>query len=83
VVAIRDPNSGEEAPPVRAFVSLTDDYDSKTKYFTMEVAIRDVDGRNQVLSDALKEAQSYKQKWSHLHEVSQIIDAIDRVTQSL
>jgi hypothetical protein len=39
--------------------------------------------RKQVLANALRDAQIFKEKWSHLTELSSVIREIDRVQASM
>lgn len=64
-----------DAPPVRAFVSVTRDTDRS--YTSTTHALADPDLRQQVLERALAELQSWRRRYSELVELAQVFAQID------
>ena len=68
--------------PVRAFVSVNIDGESR-QYMNVETAMKSEPTRDQVLSDALIELESFKRKYSNLKELASVISAIDELIEKV
>jgi hypothetical protein len=63
---------------VRAFVNVTTD--EKREYTSISKAMSDTNLRQQVLGAALSELRAWRQKYSDLQELADILAAVDRMT---
>jgi hypothetical protein len=80
------PMNDPDAPPIRPIVSIVkeDDNEKPQHYYTgMAYALSEPDLRKQVLANALRDAQIFKDKWSQLTELSGVIKEIDRVQANM
>jgi len=64
---------------LRAFVSVTRDGDRS--YTSISHAMSDADLREQVLADALRELQSWREKYASLSEFAKVHTAIDSLSK--
>ena len=71
----------DDNPPIRAYVSLVDDRQNGESYRGIGDVMADAGLRETLLSQALREAQSWRQRYEHLRELAPIFDAIDRATE--
>lgn len=76
-VVIRRPEA-EERAPVRAFVTVKEESGS-TIYTSTVAALSDPDLRAQVLRRALRELDSWRQRYHDLEEVAEVLHAAGRV----
>lgn len=66
---------------VRAFVRVVDD--EETHYVPIDKALKNDDWKEQLLEDARRELQSFKNKYSILSELTGVIREIDKVFQPI
>lgn len=75
----------EPKAPVRAFVSVkaakTADLEAHRQYLPLPVVLEDPSLRGQMLSAALKEAQTFAQKYQTLAALKPVFDAIEQVAK--
>jgi hypothetical protein len=67
----------EQKSPVRAFVNVKEKEDTKKAYTSISDAMSDPKLRAQVLDRAFAELESWKNRYRHLEEFADIIDAIN------
>lgn len=73
---------GEQIKPQRAIVSVTDSsHAERAVYKPVHVALADVDSREIVLRNAIREMESFKEKYQNLTELANVIGAIDEYLQ--
>jgi hypothetical protein len=65
---------------VRAFVPVSAEEEQPKKYITIDEAMADDEFRRQIIQQALKELISYKAKYGYLKELSEIFEAIEKLT---
>lgn len=75
--AIEDDES--KSITVRAFVPVLEDKKPK-KYITIDEAMADDEFRQQIIQQALKELISFKTKYGHLKELSEVFEAIGKLS---
>jgi len=74
IVIIRD--NGEKDTPLRAFVHLTDSEDEAV-YMDINVAMGDAAMRNQVLTRAWRELESWRRRYEEYEELAAVFAAMD------
>lgn len=73
--------SDEDKPPIRAFVNVERDKDRS--YTSTAHAMSDVELRAQVLARALKELQSWRERYSELVELARVFGEADKAIRKL
>lgn len=79
VVVVREDQ--EDAVPVRAFVNVQRDTDQS--YTTMAHAMSDDELRAQVLGRALRELESWRDRYSELVELAKLFAQVDKTIERL
>jgi hypothetical protein len=82
VAVIVNPDNQES---VRAYVSLTDERDENGGYRALAEVLSDEILKDKMLSDALKDLQTFQRKYNRLKDIAEIgiiLDAIDGVMPS-
>ena len=74
VVVVQDA-SDDDAPPVRAFVSVKPSHDEKAQYTTSAHAFSVPDLREQVLARALADMQAFERRYSAYLDLSMVMVA--------
>lgn len=69
----------DQPATTRAFVSIRND-ENERKYINIDSVLDDEIMTQQMLSEALKELQAFRQKYSILQQLSCVFDAIDKLT---
>jgi hypothetical protein len=75
IVVVEDHKGADHS--VRAFVNVTKD--EKREYTSISKAMSDTELRQQVLEAALFELRAWRQKYSDLQELADILAAVDRI----
>lgn len=68
---------------VRAFVSLPDDRSKREGYRLLTTVIRNKDLRHKMLKGALREAQSFANRYRHLKECAKVVGAIEEFEEDV
>lgn len=80
VIVVKTTNDDEsKSITVRAFVPVLEDKKPK-KYITIDEAMADDEFRQQIIQQALKELISFKTKYGHLKELSEVFEAIGKLS---
>ncbi len=66
----------QEEEPVRAFVNVVTK-DSGKQYVTIDTAIAKEEYRQQLLEQAMRDANVFREKYKYIQELSKIIQSID------
>lgn len=69
----------ENVPPVRVYVSLTSDRQEGDSYRSLVEVMADTELREQLLAQALREAESWRARYERLVELTPILQAIVEV----
>lgn len=72
---------GKDEAPVRAFVSLSTDRANKGGYRAMVDVLQDPELYSQLLADALKESERFREKYKKLKEMQPVLKAMDKVAR--
>jgi hypothetical protein len=81
VVVVKTTNEeGQKNITVRAFVPVSTEEEQPKKYITIDEAMADDEFRQQIVEQALKELVSFKAKYGHLKELSEVFTAIDKLS---
>jgi hypothetical protein len=77
------PSKNKQQQMVRAFVSLPDDRSRREGYRLTTEVIKDKDLRRKMLGGALREAQSFANRYRHLRECAKVVEAIDEFEEEV
>lgn len=80
VVVKTTDESAQKSITVRAFVPVSKEEEQPKKYITIDEAMADDGFRQQIIQQALKELISFKTKYGHLKELSEVLSAIDKLS---
>lgn len=69
----------ESIPPIRAYVSLYSDRPGGDSYRRLDDVMRRATLRDELLATALREAQSWRERYERFSELAPIVNAIDKV----
>jgi hypothetical protein len=82
IVVVKLEDGQEETEPVRAFINVVDfEEPDESKYVTLKTALSNDDYKSQMLQNALKELKSFQQKYKNLKGLSDVFNAIRKVSQ--
>jgi hypothetical protein len=73
---------GEDSPPIRTYVSLYSDRRAGDSYRALADALSDPKLRKQLLTQALREAESWRLRYQRLAELKPIVRAIAKVQRA-
>jgi hypothetical protein len=73
---------GNKTEPIRAYVSLTTDRHNGNGYRAMTEILTNTKLRSQMLAEALKELQIFKNKYNRLQELAPVFKAIKKIKVS-
>jgi hypothetical protein len=83
VTVVVDEVPNEEPRIIRAFVPISDERDEERRYVQTVRALADPELRHQVLRQAYAELGAVARKYRELKELSDVVQAIDRVGELL
>jgi len=78
IVVKIDESKDEEIEPVRAFVSIMPEQETKPRYVSVEKVMTNDKYREQLLESAKNEMISFKKKYGHLVELAEVFKIIDK-----
>lgn len=73
----------DEQPPVRAYVSLQDDRKAGNSYRSIEEVLASPKLREALLSQALREANSWQKRYERLNELKPVFRAIQKAEKTI